>query len=83
MTRCRDTSPTGGFAGAFTDVRTNFVTICPRTFSSYTTVSPAAKDQDLSASGSHIETIRPLSTTLFHELMHALYPLFSKWLSPL
>jgi hypothetical protein len=83
MERCRDTSPTGGWVGAASDSQTNFLTICPRTFGAYTIVSPASKDQDVSASGVHIEGIRPLSTALFHELLHLMYPRFSKWFPPL
>lgn len=83
MERCRDTDPTGGYIGAQADPKSNFITICPRTFSDYTTVAPPAKDQDVSASGVFIETIRPLSTSLFHEMMHLMYPTFSKWFPPL
>lgn len=87
MERCRDTSPTGGYAGAISDSNINWITICPRTFSSYTSVAPATKDQDVSpqdgSRGPYIESIRPLSTTLMHELLHLLNPTFSKWFSPL
>lgn len=83
MERCRDTDANGGFVGAFSDTMTNFITICPRTFTSYTAVAPATKDQDMSASGVYIERVRSLATTLFHETMHLLYNSFSEWFSPL
>lgn len=81
--RCRDTAPDGSYLSAVSDGIIRWITICPRTLQNEAAAAPPNKDQDISATGSFIDNIRPLSTTLLHECLHILFPTFSKWFSPL
>ena len=78
MRRCADTKPDGSFVGAMSDDTINWITICPRSFSNYRAVAPLDKDQNVSANRIWIGLLRPLGVTIFHEMMHILYPGFSK-----
>jgi len=78
MERCSDTSPTGGFLGAMSESKINWITICPRIFSRDITVASYTNGEDASPTGKYINDVRPLGVTLMHELLHLLYPEFSK-----
>ena len=69
-----------GFANVYIDFGFNWITICPRSFQVYPTVSNIRPGQDISASAPNtvIDAIRPLGTLLFHEFLHILYDEDSK-----
>jgi hypothetical protein len=76
--RCRDANQYGGYLAAESDTEIKWITICPTSFNDYKDMVPPSTDYDVSASGRFIENLRPLSTVLFHEYLHQLYPDFSK-----
>ena len=74
--RCQDPAANGKTQLAYAIPRQprSVIVVCPDTFTSYQSLLGTPDKTDFSGSGKVLDDFRTVSGTLFHELLHILFP---------